>query len=701
MAYRGGPASRFGMMAGPGFRPPMPPMGGMPMPFTAQPQFFVQPPHVAQRPGAGASAGPGTFDNKPPVTTVFVGNICDKAEDELVKSLLQECGPVSTWKRIQGPNGRLQAFGFCEFDHPDGTLRALRVLNDFQLGNKKLVVKVEDKTKALIREFLVKRREAKGLSVDHFGDDLPVDEDIVKDDDIFSRTWMMANFQTRTTIRIRTPHRPSERKAANLWFSSVKALCYAILEKEVADISRSVDSKRRKHRRSRSKDKKSKRRRSESGSRSSSRDSSTSSRKSAKKGKSDSRSRRDREESEDSDDARERRALKKKLKEKEQSYLARLKKWESRERRMAKHYERDEVGEANKQKQRQSEIKKLKQFLEDYDDDRDDQKYFNMNAKGSTLYSRKRLYEREREQDAKDRQREQEEIEELKKAILEENKNIENIDEEAKKRHQLQEEEAMRKHRADSGSPNPHITLGQKPPIAPEANGERSPSPSGSASNSNDARVADGVMKTGGWATLNNDGTPNQNMSPAPANFSKPSTAAAPPVVPSSNAPKPNVSARLNGVFGVDDDEDDQIVGMTRKKPLKPFEITQEDRMQAMTAEERKKMIRDLIERIPTQKDDLFAYPIEWAFVDEDLVKNRIRPWVSKKILEYIGEEEQSLVEFVCEKVSGQSPPQKLLRDIAMVLDEEAEIFVVKMWRLLIYESESKRLGIPAKSSNS
>ncbi|TKR57449.1 hypothetical protein L596_030713 [Steinernema carpocapsae] len=154
------------------------------VPFAAaQPQFFVPTPHVPQRPAAGASAGPTTYD-KPPVTTVFVGNICDRAEDELVKSLLQECGPVSSWKRIQGPSGKLQAFGFCEFDHPDGTLRALRVLNEFQLGNKKLVVKVEDKTKALIRDFLVKRREAKGLPIDQFENDLPVDDEIVKDDDV-------------------------------------------------------------------------------------------------------------------------------------------------------------------------------------------------------------------------------------------------------------------------------------------------------------------------------------------------------------------------------------------------------------------------------------------------------------------------------------------------------------------------------------
>lgn len=49
---------------------------------------------------------------------------------------------MTTWKRIQGSNGKFQAFGFCDFEDPHGTLRALRVLNDFQIGEKKLVVKV-------------------------------------------------------------------------------------------------------------------------------------------------------------------------------------------------------------------------------------------------------------------------------------------------------------------------------------------------------------------------------------------------------------------------------------------------------------------------------------------------------------------------------------------------------------------------------
>lgn len=34
------------------------------------------------------------------------------------------------------------------------------------------------------------------------------------------------------------------------------------------------------------------------------------------------------------------------------------------------------------------------------------------------------------------------------------------------------------------------------------------------------------------------------------------------------------------------------------------------------------------------------------------LMDRRIRPWINKKIIEYIGEEEATLVDFVCSKVS-------------------------------------------------
>lgn len=56
-----------------------------------------------------------------------------------------------------------------------------------------------------------------------------------------------------------------------------------------------------------------------------------------------------------------------------------------------------------------------------------------------------------------------------------------------------------------------------------------------------------------------------------------------------------------------------------------------------------------------------------------------MKPWVSKKITDYIGEEEASLVDFVCEKVTSRTDPQKILSDIAMVL---VLLFFAKIVRL-------------------
>lgn len=110
--------------------------------------------------------------------------------------------------------------------------------------------------------------------------------------------------------------------------------------------------------------------------------------------------------------------------------------------------------------------------------------------------------------------------------------------------------------------------------------------------------------------------------------------------------------------------------------------------------EEKRKNIKSLIEKIPTEKDALFAYHLDWSAIDNNLMEKKIRPWINKKIIEYIGEPEPTLVDFICSKVLAGSQPQIILEDVQMVLDEEAEVFVVKMWRLLIYEVEAKKLGL-------
>lgn len=127
------------------------------------------------------------------------------------------------------------------------------------------------------------------------------------------------------------------------------------------------------------------------------------------------------------------------------------------------------------------------------------------------------------------------------------------------------------------------------------------------------------------------------------------------------------------------------------KKKLKPLPVATSDKKDNKSADDKRKHIKSLIEKIPTDKGDLFAYSIDWDLVDNQLMEKRIRPWVHKKIAEYIGEPEPTLTDFICSKVLAGSEPKAILEDVQMVLDEEAEVFVVKMWRLLIYEIENKK----------
>ncbi|EDO25939.1 predicted protein, partial [Nematostella vectensis] len=53
-----------------------------------------------------------------------------------------KCGIVVSWKRVQGANGKLQAFGFCEYSDPEASLRAIRLLHNLQVGDKSLVLSI-------------------------------------------------------------------------------------------------------------------------------------------------------------------------------------------------------------------------------------------------------------------------------------------------------------------------------------------------------------------------------------------------------------------------------------------------------------------------------------------------------------------------------------------------------------------------------
>lgn len=135
------------------------------------------------------------------------------------------------------------------------------------------------------------------------------------------------------------------------------------------------------------------------------------------------------------------------MREKEEGYQQRLKKWEKRERMRAKEYERYREKARSTRREEAREARKLKEFLEDYDDERDDPKFY----KSGALFQRRREYEKERQEDAKDRHKEKEEIAELRAKLEKEGCE----DPEAEMARQALEEEAklLRKLRADSDEP--------------------------------------------------------------------------------------------------------------------------------------------------------------------------------------------------------------------------------------------------------
>lgn len=75
-----------------------------------------------------------------------------------------------------------------------------------------------------------------------------------------------------------------------------------------------------------------------------------------------------------------------------------------------------------------------------------------------------------------------------------------------------------------------------------------------------------------------------------------------------------------------------------------------------------------------------------------------MRPWVSKKITEFLGEEEETLVDYIVSCTKDHVQASKMLELLQAILDEEAEMFVLKMWRMLIFEIMKVETGLPIKS---
>ena len=147
-------------------------------------------------------------------------------------------------------------------------------------------------------------------------------------------------------------------------------------------------------------------------------------------------------------------------------------------------------------------------------------------------------------------------------------------------------------------------------------------------------------------------------------------------------------SASLAHVFNPDaDDDDDDDLTKRKKRKLQMLTYTEDEKRSAKInlygqslaislpplgslktlpatlaalnrTEDRTATLKALMDSIPTAPAPLFAHAVAWDSVDATFVEKRIQPWVTRKITEYLGEEEKTLVAFVCSKIAAKAKPQ-------------------------------------------
>ena len=77
----------------------------------------------------------------------------------------------------------------------------------------------------------------------------------------------------------------------------------------------------------------------------------------------------------------------------------------------------------------------------------------------------------------------------------------------------------------------------------------------------------------------------------------------------------------------------------------------------------------------------MFAFALDWDELERRKVVEKVgKPWIARKIKEYLGVEEMAMISLVVGQITERVSPQTLLAKIEGILDEVAEQFVVKLW---------------------
>jgi len=171
------------------------------------------------------------------------------------------------------------------------------------------------------------------------------------------------------------------------------------------------------------------------------------------------------------------------------------------------------------------------------------------------------------------------------------------------------------------------------------------------------------------------------------------------------------------GLLGNGDDDDD---GFKKKRALIPLTYDDDDNKQqapenaaaarinirfgkghltskdspGLSEEKKKLKMKEIVASVPTDKDALWKIPIKWDWLSESIINDKLKPFANKKIIDYLGLQEDELVVAIIDHIRAKKDAQGLVEELEPVLAEEAEEFTLKFWRMLVFELRAAEAGI-------
>ncbi|XP_028786113.1 RNA-binding protein 25 isoform X1 [Neltuma alba] len=441
---------------------------------------------------------------------------------------------------------------------------------------------------------------------------------------------------------------------------------------------------------------------------------------------------------------RKEREQRRRIEEAERQYESCLKDWEYRER------EREKERQYEKEKEKERERKRRKEILYDEEDEDEDSR---KRWRRSVLDEKRKKRLREKEEDLADRQKEEEEIAEAKRRAEEDQQlkqqrdalrlfsehlnggekimATEDITNQAK--NLVTEQDTL----ADHGSEGHTGENG----ISDESTmASVTVSDTRQSGNAPAKKLGFGLVGSGKRTTVpsvfheeeDDDAHKDKKMRPlVPIDYSTEELQAVQPTASGVGGPPPNLAAaaefakRLSNANIKEEKADgewdrsrrsneksnyrdrDRNDDVSHNKDESREKISDRDRdrdrgLEKLKTSDNKKLLdaKQLIDMIPKTKDELFSYEINWAVYDKHQLHERMRPWISKKITEFLGEEETTLVDYIVSSTQEHVKASQMLELLQSILDEEAEMFVLKMWRMLIFEIKKVETGLALRSNS-